>query len=113
MATMNLQTGNEDNMRESAVNEPIAQEQVDEDVDEDADEYEDKYYNSLDKWRYSIYSAVVFLIISSPYTYTLVNKLLGKFVKISAPNGCPTSMGIFVHTIVFALIVRGMMEFDI
>lgn len=83
----------------------------DEDIEyEDELEYE---YDYVDKWRYSVYSALVFLIISSPYTYMLVNSLLGSLVKISSSTGCPTLMGLFVHAAVFTLIIRGMMELDI
>ena len=79
---------------------------------EDGDDY-DYEYGSADKWRYSVYSALVFLLISNPYTYILVNKLLGNFVKISSPNGCPTMAGLFIHAVVFAVIIRAMMELDI
>lgn len=82
-----------------------------EDEDEYYEEYED--YESGDKWRYSLYSALVFLVIANPYTYSLVNGLLGKFVKIANNNGCPTMKGLFIHAVVFTLIIRAMMEFDI
>uniref|UniRef100_A0A6C0KYC5 Uncharacterized protein n=1 Tax=viral metagenome TaxID=1070528 RepID=A0A6C0KYC5_9ZZZZ len=85
-------------------------------VDEEAyneDAYDDYDYGTADKWRYSIYSALVFLLISNPYTYILVNKLLGNFVKISSSNGCPTMAGLFIHAVVFAVIIRVMMELDI
>ena len=108
---MNFQMGDENNRQDHVEDDHTENECVDEEDHEE--DYEDEYYNSSDKWRYSIYSALVFLIISSPYTYTLVNKLVGKFVKISSPSGCPTSTGVFVHAIVFALIIRGMMELDI
>lgn len=78
----------------------------------DEEDYEDDY-GSSDKWRYSIYSAIVFLIISSPYTYLLIDKLIGSFAKVSSPTGCPTLVGLFIHTAVFALIIRGMMELEI
>tara|TARA_A100001011_G_scaffold357319_1_gene402070 strand:- start:5072 stop:5383 length:312 start_codon:yes stop_codon:yes gene_type:complete len=78
--------------------------------DDNEDDYE---YGSTDKWRYSVYSALVFLLISNPYAYILVNKLLGNFVKISSPNGCPTMTGLFIHAVVFAVIIRVMMELDI
>jgi hypothetical protein len=84
----------------------------DEDEDEDEEYYEDDYIYK-DKWRYSFYSTLAFLIISSPYTYMLVNKLLGEFVKVSSANGCPTMMGLLIHAVVFALIIRSMMELDI
>lgn len=77
---------------------------------DEADEYD---YGYVDKWRYSIYSAIVFLIISSPYAYISVNTLLKKIVKISSTNGCPTLVGLLVHALVFTLIIRGMMELDI
>lgn len=70
-------------------------------------------YDSSDKWRYSFYSAIVFLFISCPYTYIAVNKLLGTFAKVSTPTGSPTAFGLLFHAIMFALIIRGMMELDI
>lgn len=80
---------------------------------EDDLEDEGEEYNSSDKWRYSIYSAIMFLIISSPCAYITVNHLLGSLAKISSPTGCPTMIGLLVHTVVFTLIIRGMMELDI
>lgn len=77
------------------------------------DDTNEEDYGSSDKWKYSIYSALIFLIISSPYTYLLVNKLLGSFTKISSPTGCPTLIGLFIHAAVFALVIRGVMELDI
>jgi hypothetical protein len=63
-----------------------------------------------DKWRYTLYTTVVFLLVVHPQTYRLVNYLLGKIVKISDKCGCPTMSGIIVHAIVFTLIVRYMMD---
>ena len=68
---------------------------------------------SHDKWKYSLYSALVFLLVANPYTYILINKLLGGFVKISSVNGCPTSYGLVIHSLVFALIIRLMMDWKI
>ena len=76
------------------------------------DEPEDDYESS-DKWRYSLYSAIIFLIISSPYAYITVSRLLGPLVSVSSPAGCPTVIGLLIHTGVFLLIIRGMMELDI
>jgi len=68
-----------------------------------------------DKWRFTFYTVVIFLLVINPYTYKLVNKLLGKIIgKIADPvSGCPTTLGLIVHTIVFTLIVRYIMDFDI
>jgi hypothetical protein len=68
---------------------------------------------SIDKWRWSIYTAILFFIIVNPFTYTLVQKLLGSLVKIADANGCPTISGIVVHTIVFTVLVRGLMDMNI
>lgn len=85
----------------------------DKNCENDCCHQDDIDYEYVDKWRYSIYSALVFLIIASPYTYKFVNGLLGSLVNISSPIGCPTLMGLLVHALVFALIIRGMMELDI
>ena len=66
--------------------------------------------SEMDKARYSFYSAVVFLILASPPVYKLVDQLLGSIVRIANSGGCPTTAGLFVHAIVFGLIVYGMMH---
>jgi len=65
-----------------------------------------------DKARYSFYSALVFLVIASPFAYKLVDRLLGSIVKIADSAGHPTTTGLVVHTIVFGLIVYGMMHMN-
>lgn len=46
-------------------------------------------------------SAVLFLAVNLPQTYKLTDSILpGKL----ANNGCPTSLGVFVHTLVFFLV---------
>ena len=67
----------------------------------------------MDKARYSFYSALVFLILASPPVYKLVDQLLGSIVRIANPAGCATTVGLFVHAIVFGLIVFGMMHLNI
>lgn len=68
---------------------------------------------SEDKWRYTLYTTVLFLIISCPYVYLLVNSILGGLVKICDKNGCPTHVGLLVHAIVFTLLLRYLMDLDI
>lgn len=63
-----------------------------------------------DKARYSFYSALVFLILASPIAYKLVDQLLGSIVRIANPAGCPTTAGLVLHSIVFGIIVYGMMN---
>lgn len=61
---------------------------------------------SFDKWKYSLYSAIVFLILSLPQVYKYTSLLFNTTNK----KGCPNFMGILLHSFVFLLIVRGMMN---
>lgn len=70
--------------------------------------------NTMDKWRYTLWTTLVFVILVNPYTYKFTQKMLGGILgNISNASGCPTTMGIGLHAIVFTLIVRYMMGFDI
>ena len=64
---------------------------------------------SIKKWKYTLMTTIIFLIIANPYTYILVNSLLGKFVKIASSTGCPTTAGLLIHAVVFTLLLRGVM----
>ena len=66
-----------------------------------------------DKWRYTFYTTILFLVIASPFMFKLVNSLLGSVLKICNKNGCPTSVGLLLHSVVFALLLRLLMNFDI
>jgi hypothetical protein len=58
----------------------------------------------------TIRSIIVFLLVSMPCTYKLTNKLLGNVVgRLSDPSGCPTPLGLIVHSIVFGLIIYALM----
>lgn len=69
--------------------------------------------SSEQKWRISILSAVLFLAVVNPLTYQLTDSLLGSLLGSLAENGCPTTLGLAVHTIVFTLLVRYSMDVDI
>ena len=67
--------------------------------------------SSYKKWQISIFSAFIFILVIHPYTYIVTQKLLGGFVgKIADINGCPTTLGLIIHTIVYILLVRGSMD---
>lgn len=67
-----------------------------------------------DKWRWTLLTVVIFLIVINPYTYIAVNTVLSNIgLKIADSSGCPTVTGLVVHTIVFMLLLRLVMEFDI
>lgn len=82
--------------------------------EEEAKEEEPKEeLTSMKKWKYTLITTIIFLIIANPYTYILVNSLLGKLVKIATPVGCPTTAGLILHAIVFTLLLRGVMELKV
>ena len=60
------------------------------------------------KFIISIISALIFFIVANPSTFIIMRQILGSWV--SGPNGCPTIMGLVMHTFVFFLIVWGMMH---
>lgn len=74
---------------------------------------ENKELKSEQKWRYTLYTTIIFLIVANPLTYKLVNYLLGFLLKISDSSGCPTTVGFLVHAVVFTLLLRYLMELKI
>jgi len=63
--------------------------------------------SDLVKWKYSFYSALVFFIISNPELYKVTSKLFGKGIAV---NGCPEAAGLFLHSVVFMVIVFALMK---
>jgi uncharacterized membrane protein (DUF106 family) len=50
--------------------------------------------------------SLAFFIVSNPMVYKLTDKVLGPVVgPLSHGAGCPTTLGLLVHTVVFALVV--------
>lgn len=60
------------------------------------------------KVMYSLQAAILFLVVSSPFMYRLVQAIFGRLFTVSV-NGCPTIAGLVLHTIVFALLVYALM----
>ncbi len=59
----------------------------------------------------TVQSVILFLIISLPFTYMLTNRLLGGILgKLADSAGCPTTLGLFIHAIVFGFIIYGLMS---
>ena len=70
--------------------------------------------SSYKKWQISIFSAFIFVLVIHPYTYMFTQKLLGGLIgKIADSNGCATTLGLIIHTIVYILLVRGSMDLKI
>ena len=62
------------------------------------------------KLRVALTSALLFIIIGSPATYQVVQKLLGRVITIASGSGLPTTAGLLVHAVVFALAVLLLMK---
>ena len=62
------------------------------------------------KIQNSVIAAVVFALISYQFMYGITNSVLGKVVETQDANKVPTNAGFVLHTIVFALIVFGLMH---
>ena len=60
------------------------------------------------KFLISIMSALVFFVVANPETFRVMRKVFGSWV--SSPTGCPSTGGLALHTIVFMLVIWGMMN---
>jgi hypothetical protein len=60
------------------------------------------------KFMISLMSGLLFFVIANPETYRLMRAILGKWV--AGPTGCPSVVGLILHTVVFTLVVWGMMN---
>jgi len=66
------------------------------------------------KFKHVVLYSVIFFLLSSPYTYTLVDRLVGSVARALVPQyaynfkvaegGCPTTYGLVVHSVVFGAI---------
>jgi len=54
------------------------------------------------------------MLVVHPYTYKFTQQMLGGFLgKLADVNGCPTTVGLFIHTIAYVLLVRGSMDLNL
>ena len=60
------------------------------------------------KFMISLMSAALFFIVANPQTFLVVRKLLGDGIANAA--GCPSTIGLLVHTLVFFLITWALMN---
>jgi hypothetical protein len=62
------------------------------------------------KAKYSFYSALVFFLVANPETYKITQMVFGTMFTTSN-GGCPTPLGLLLHTIVFFIVLLGLMLF--
>jgi len=63
------------------------------------------------KAKYSFYSALVFFLVANPETYKILQKIIGGFITVANPSGCPTPVGLFIHTLLFFIVIFALMMF--
>jgi hypothetical protein len=70
--------------------------------------------SELDKWKYTLYTTVIALVIFNPLTYKVTDGFLsGLLGSLANSSGCPTWLGFGIHIVVFTLLLRGVMEVPI
>ena len=65
---------------------------------------------SSEKWNISLFSLIIFIIVVNPFTYVLTNSIFKPLFGPLVINGCPTTVGILIHSIVYFLLVRFSMD---
>ena len=69
----------------------------------------ERLFSNADKWRVSILAGLIFMLVSSPFLYNLVDKVTSPLNLNVANNGCPTMLGLFLMTVLFVVITRALM----
>ena len=69
--------------------------------------------SSQQKWKISVFSALIFALCINAKTYKLTDNLLNKIIGEIIVNNCPTTTGLIVHTIIYTLLVRYSMDLNI
>jgi hypothetical protein len=67
--------------------------------------------NAALKAKYAFYSTLVFFLVANPETFKMTQRLFGGFLTLASESGCPTAYGFFGHSLLFFLILWGMMLF--
>lgn len=60
------------------------------------------------KFLSALMFAIVFFIVANPKTFQVVRKMFGSV--IASPTGCATQVGVLVHSVVFFLVVLGLLS---
>lgn len=65
--------------------------------------------NLLLKAKYSFISALAFFIVANPELYKMTQSLFGGLFMVAHPMGAATPAGLVLHTVVFFLVMLGLM----
>jgi len=58
------------------------------------------------KWVIGLYCTILFVIVSAPWTYRITGKITKRLGWITSNDGKPNGWGLFLHAIVFLLLLR-------
>jgi hypothetical protein len=73
----------------------------------------DKPYTSNDKWTVSIISGLLFLLVASPFTYSLTESVTRRVgLNITDKAGCPNLAGLLIHALIYTMVLRLLMSKD-
>jgi hypothetical protein len=59
------------------------------------------------KLKHSLYGSLIFYLVSSPALYSVVASIVGN--SIATTDGCPTNLGILVHSAVYCMLLVAVM----
>ena len=65
-----------------------------------------KDLNETDKWIISLFSALLFILIASPFMFKVTGSIFSAMGLTIQHDGCPNLIGIIIHSIVFAILIR-------
>jgi hypothetical protein len=66
------------------------------------------------KWFISILSGIIFYVIAAPRIYKITGKIIYKIFAVKIENkGKPNNLGLLIHTIIFVLITRFLMDLNL
>ncbi len=73
-----------------------------------------KHSSSADKWRYTLYTTFLLLVLFNPYTYKVMNGILSNVIGVIATKeGCPLPLGFAIHAVVFTILLRLLMDMNV
>ena len=61
---------------------------------------------------YTILSVIVYVIMTNPYTYKMMDKVMGGVVKMARYDGCPTMMGLMMSAMMYGVVIYMMMNME-
>jgi hypothetical protein len=68
-----------------------------------------KPISEANKWMISLWSGLLFFLIASPFMFKLTGGIFSSAGLQIEKDGCPNLIGVGIHAVVFAILVRLMM----